>query len=133
MLTAAERAAGRAWRAFSDGALAVWHDSEPPTYTVPDFLAVWRHECTGHRHTSEAIVLREEYRLSPAYQVRDLRSGELIEVPAGRFGYIYREGRCRTCGENALSRVGRVVDAYRRPALGTKRLPQGNLPATMGS
>jgi hypothetical protein len=39
-------------------------------------------------------------------------------IPSGRFGFIYREGRCADCKLSGRSRKARLVDAAERPPLG---------------
>lgn len=106
-LSPAEKAAGRAFRAQAAAALATRFATDPPTFEVPPVIAIFRHACPGRGGRSTALTLREHYQLSPA-------AGD---VPAGRFAFVHREGRCRHCGATARSATGRVVDAHTRPPL----------------
>ncbi len=106
-LSAAEKAAGRDFRDTAQGALLRAFDLDPPDIAVPNFIAVYRHACPARGGRSTAIELRECYRISPAYPQH--------QVPAGRFGFIWRAGACRHCGATARSRAGRLVDAHERP------------------
>lgn len=108
-LTEAEKVAGRRFRAESERYLAGLNTNEPPTFVALHLLGVFRHQCRRRNDNSTAIELKERYLTSPIYPSE--------EVPAGRFGYIYREGRCLNCGATARSEKGRVVDAYQRPPL----------------
>jgi len=106
-LSPAEKAAGRAFRDAAQADLLATFDTDPPAFTVPSFLALYRHHCPARAGRSTALPLHEIYLHSPA-------DGD---VPAGRFGFIYRAGRCRSCGQQARSRAGRLVDAQVRPPI----------------
>lgn len=106
-LSDAEKAAGRLFQTESEAILSRLNAASPPTYVVPFFLGLYRHLCAGRQDRSAGLELKELYRLSPIYQ----------DVPAGRFGYLYREGRCRACGQTARSEVGRLVDGWQRPPI----------------
>jgi hypothetical protein len=108
-LTASEKVAGRRFRAAASAELAVLNTEDPPTVDVPHFIGVYRHQCVARDHRSLPIELKERYVVSPIYPVQ--------AVPAGRFGFIYREGRCRACGQTARSNSGHLVDARERPPL----------------
>ncbi len=106
-LTDAEKAAGRAFR---DAAATAWNArlaAEAPTYEVPTVISQFRHTCPARAGRSTALPLVEIYQTSPAHG----------DVPAGRFAYITQAGRCRACGQSALSATGRLVDAQTRPPL----------------
>lgn len=109
MLTAQEKQAGRRFRDVEQALLDRRFETDPPTYTVNGLIAVYRHPCPARGGVSSMLELREIYLHSPPYTDP--------EVPAGRFGFIYREGSCRQCGHTALSRIGRIVDAGERPPL----------------
>ncbi len=111
-LTDDEKRAGRLFRLLAQNHLVAAFDSHPPDFRVPNFLAVYRHPCPGRQMRSTALELCEVYRLSPVDGA----------VPAGRFGFITREGTCRSCGQTAASRAGRLVDAYVRPPIATARV-----------
>lgn len=108
-LTAVEKNAGRIFRTDSQMFLAALNEKDPPTYDVPFFLGLFRHICSAKNSRSVAMELKEQYLVSPIYPVEN--------VPAGRFGYLYREGRCRACGQTARSRAGRLVDGWERPPI----------------
>ena len=109
MLSEAEKAAGREFRSRMREQLDALHVADPPTYLVPDVIALYRHKCPARGMRSTALELKEIYAASPIYPAHD--------VPAGRFGWIYREGRCRGCGQSARSGTGRLVDGWQRPPL----------------
>lgn len=106
-LTAQEKQVGRRFRDTQTAELADSFRTDPPDHTVPDVIGQFRHPCPARGGVSTALELRENYTFSPA----DRDTG----VPAGRFGFIFREGRCRHCGATARSRPGRLVDGWRRP------------------
>lgn len=104
-----EKAAGRRFRDAAQADLLTSFDHDRPTYTVPNFLALFRHNCPARDARSTALELKEVYLHSPAYPD--------LDTPAGRFGFIYRQGRCRACGQTARSRAGRLVDGWQRPPI----------------
>lgn len=108
-LTETEKNVGRRFRTDAETQLLVLNEADPATYEVPFFLGLFRHICSARSQRSVAIELKEQYLISPIYVDED--------VPAGRFGYIYREGRCRACGQTARSGVGRLVDGWERPPI----------------
>ncbi len=108
-LSPAEKAAGRAFRDAAQSALLRTFDADPPTFAVPNFVALYRHNCPERGGRSTALELKEMYQFSPAYPEH--------EVPAGRFGFLWRYGTCRHCGATARSRAGRLVDAHQRPPI----------------
>jgi hypothetical protein len=108
-LTAVEKAAGKRFRVQAELHLELRNTNDPPTYEVPFFLGIYRHLCSARSGRSTGMELREQYLLSPIYPEEN--------VPAGRFGFVFREGRCRACGQTARSRVGRIVDGWERPPL----------------
>lgn len=108
-LTPPEKAAGRSFRDRAEADLATTFQADPPDLVVPHFIALYRHSCPARKDISTALELKEMYLLSPAYPQHN--------VPAGRFGFLYRQGRCRLCGQTARSRTGRLVDAHERPPL----------------
>lgn len=108
-LTPLEKQAGRLFYADCERQLASINDIDPPTYDVPVFLSVYRHLCHGRGNRSTGLELKERYWESMTYPQ--------FGVPAGRFGFLFREGRCRGCAESARSRTGRIVDAWTRPPL----------------
>lgn len=108
-LTPEEKQAGRLFRDTCQAELVAQVEAKPPTYIVPNWIAVYRHPCPARGNRSTALELHEVYRQSPEYPQ--------YGVPAGRFGFIARAGSCRACGHTAGSRAGRLVDARERPPL----------------
>lgn len=109
MLSTEEKACGRFFRDQWQFTLAGRNETDPPRYLVPDFIGHFRHLCSARHGRSTALELKEIYVLSPIYPEHG--------VEAGRFGFIYREGRCRGCGQNARSGEGRLVDGRQRPPI----------------
>lgn len=137
VLTKEEKVAGRLFKASCQDKLDCLNESSPPTYLVPNFLALFRHLCPGHAEVSTALELKEIYEYSPSFEL--LRFGEdLVEsghpivteappdeavlIPAKRFGFIYKEGKCKSCGQTARSKEGTFVDAYERAPLRSRNL-----------
>lgn len=98
-LSPTEKTAGRAFRDAQICALADLNTADPPEYYPPNFLKVYRHPCPSRGARSTALQLKEVY----------------VHSPDGRFGWIYKQGRCPACGQRARSRAGKLVDAYARP------------------
>lgn len=110
MLTAQEKTAGRFFRDEAHAELQRSLRENPPTHLVPIIApTVLRHSCRHRDGRSTALLLAERYIYSPAYPE--------YGVPKGRFGYIYRAGTCRGCGDTARSKEGRLVDGWARPPL----------------
>lgn len=137
-LTAHEKTAGRHFRDEQAANLEELNALDPPSFTVPSVLAVIRHQCSARQGRSTSLVLREVYIPSGAYDVFGTDGGLIVtdateldppqwmvdtqaysRVPAGRFGYVYRCGTCRGCGETARSDA-RLVDGWARPPLQTR-------------
>jgi len=125
-LTPAELAAARLFRGQQRAALA---KLDPPDITVSVFVRQYRHNCSAQNGKSVALELREHYVRSPLYRVcycsvvaeqgpdfphRDC-DGSVIAAEAGRFAFIWTEGRCNACGTTARSSRGRLVDSAERP------------------
>lgn len=110
MLTREEKQAGRFFKGMAQGVLDERLAAESPTYVIPGCLGVLRHACPQKQNRSTALNLHEIYVISPSVSHWD--------IPAGRFGFIFREGRCRSCGQTALSKDGQIVDGYERPPQG---------------
>jgi hypothetical protein len=106
-LTHSEKQVGRQFKLDCEAALNQRNAEEPPTYEVPFFLGIYRHLCSARNNRSTGLELKEQYWVS----------GDYPGVPAGRFGFIFREGRCRACGQTARSWVGRLVDGLDRPPI----------------
>lgn len=108
-LTEQDKTAARLFRDQAQADLIATFEADPPTYTVPTFIALYRHLCASRGHKSVALELKEIYVVSPIYPEHG--------VPAGRFAFLYRQGRCRGCGQTARSRKGRLVDGWKRPPI----------------
>lgn len=106
-LTESEKMAGRAFRDERQAVLVELNRLDPPVFCVPVFIGIYRHLCVARENRSTAIELFERYFLSPKYPE--------FGVPEERFGFLYREGECRGCGQVARSDTGRLVDALVRP------------------
>lgn len=137
-LTANEKIAGKRFRAEQQEKLTALMQSEPPTFSMPTFISHQRHECPARNDVSTAIELKEVYEHSPAYFIvegdengtyeaqleEELSVGaEILEtIPAGRFGFWYKDGKCRNKGCHATVRspAGVFVDAYYRPPMANR-------------
>src|SRR5262249_11814592 len=137
VLTTAERAAGRWWRDLQLTELAALNAARPPMQSPSPFIRHIRHLCPGNNGASISFDFAYTYVTSPRIGVcycsvikpvpdellgkfphEDCAGGEL--VPAGRFAFVYREGRCALCDLTARSTTGRVVDARERLPTGRK-------------
>lgn len=128
-----EKVAGRLFRDLAQLDLDALNVEQRPHYTVPPVIPSYRHQCDQREFLSTSLELREVYVASPRLVVETDEQGVSVayvyaehrpnrdmdswQMPAGRFGYIYREGRCRHCGRIARSNVGRIVDAWQRPPI----------------
>lgn len=128
-----EKVAGRLFRDSAQLDLDQLNAATPARYPVPSFLAVYRHICPGRQELSTALELREVWVPSPRIVVETPLGGtpravlyelwrptddvDLWHMPAGRFGFIYREGKCRSCQRTARSEKGRFVDGWERPPI----------------
>lgn len=110
-LTQTEKTAGLKFLETEQAKLLASFETDPPSYRPLPWHKIYRHECSSRNNISTAIELKEKYIFSPELEV----DGEVI--PAQRFGFIFKEGRCRGCGNVARSKTGRFVDAYTRPPL----------------
>lgn len=108
-LSEVEKQIGRQFRREQAHRLDSLNEADPATYEVPHFLGLYRHLCAARDNRSTAMELKEQYVASPIYSHEG--------VPAGRFGFIFREGQCRACGQTARSETGRLVDGWQRPPL----------------
>lgn len=116
-LSCAEKIAGRQFRDAAQAKLLATFDGEKaPTYTAPNFLGIYRHNCPARQGRSTGLVLDEIYTPSPECDIFT-DDGSREWVAPGRFGFIYREGRCRGCGQTARSKAGRLVDGWVRPPI----------------
>jgi hypothetical protein len=101
VLTRAEKAIGRAWRAERLAALQALNAENPPGELVPPFGRHFRHNCAARQGRSTSFELKERY----------------DRCPDAPLGWIWKEGKC-ACGLTARSSDGYVVDARERPPLG---------------
>lgn len=132
-LTSAEKAAGRLFRAGQKDELARRNLAELPDGLCspygPPYL---RHMC-GEKKGTVALALKTRKRDSPAYVVsgnggaepvseeqaqvfrgviaaREAGTGLLTAViPAGRFSWVWLEGRCSSCSYTARSSSGYII------------------------
>lgn len=102
VLTEQEKIDGRRFRDEVSQWLRQQWEAEQPYYQAPTYLAVIRHLCPALGYKSVSLTLQEQYVLSPQKRV----------------GFVYRRGKCPKCRRVALSKEGRIVDAYERPAMG---------------
>lgn len=109
MLTEAEKTAGLRFQGQMRSELHLLFETASPDHVMLPYIAVFRHHCAARMNRSTSLEMPEVYITSPAY--------EDLCVPEGRFAFIWREGRCRLCGETAWTQPGRLVDAYERPPL----------------
>jgi hypothetical protein len=136
MYTKVEKAAGRVFRDQCRDYLSYLSAEDPVDYTVPAFVGHYRHACPARELRSTALECKEWYIPSAAMVVYPLSDGRLgvtnlsdvpddqplsafdgEGVPAGRFGFIFRVGKCRGCGATARSRTGRLIDGWDRPPI----------------
>ena len=128
-----EKVAGRLFRDRSQADLDDFRATTVPDFDVPFFIAIYRHLCPARDFASMALELREVYVTSPRIVVlsteRGIDRAEFYDewawsdefdtwiVPAGRFGFVYRTGRCAACNQRGTSIAGHFVDAWNRPPL----------------
>lgn len=130
-LTGPEKVAGRRFRDWQCGLLAESLAADPPDLAPSLWNAHIRHNCAARDGRSTSFRMHEVYVLSPAYAV--CSCGETVaaseegshhpvtgcqrtEVPAGRFAFFYKEGKC-SCGLTGRSLLGQfVIAADRSPA-----------------
>ena len=130
MLRPEQKAAGRLFRDIEQALLLSSHETDPPTFAPPNFLAVYRHNCAGRNGRSTELALEEQYITSPEIVawlddgvwlaaktgvIKGEPEGTIVEE--GFFAFIYRAGRCRSCGCTARSRAGRLVVTRQRPPI----------------
>lgn len=155
-LTKIEKAAGLVFREEQQTKLMDLHQTSPTTFALPTFMQIVRHECPGRKMISTALRCSEKYIYSPAYVVHyhealSEKTGKLIQVvdsveelspdvlaveakfpqvaeviPAGKFGFFYKEGICKNkdpqngklCGQTQRSKDGVFVpDTSERPPI----------------
>jgi hypothetical protein len=132
-LTDAEKEFARRFRDAAQSQLTAKIHTDPPTYTPPMFLAIFRHKCSSRPHNeSTAIELKEVYVSSvdaiggewfghevEASHFKELYPdhvnglGETEGLPL--FGFFYKEGECRKCKDTAVSPAGKLVLQSERP------------------
>lgn len=133
MLEPEEKVAGRLFREYASKQLAEEIEYNKPDYIVPPVIGLYRHACDAKDGISTALDLKEVWVPSPRIVVERADDGVLTAfffaqwvvntnvdtwaVPDGRFGFVYRQGKCRWCDKTAKSKYGRVVDPYERPPL----------------
>lgn len=131
-LTALEKQAGRAFRDVRQAVLDALNEADPPGEFVLPLWRVVRHECPAAGGASTGITLREVNEPSPAYLAcycstvgqagPDFPHGDCdgakVVSAAGRFAFIWKEGKCSGagCGLAVRTRTGRfAVTADRLP------------------
>ena len=129
-----EKAAGRLFRDTEQALLDALNAAQPPTYVVPYVIALYRHRCPARESRSTSLELREVYHASEKIAVETDDGAHTAHwyaawwpgraaqvdtwlVQAGRFGFVYRDGRCRGCAQTARSATGRLVDGWDRPPI----------------
>lgn len=100
-LTEEEKVRGRVFREEQQAALEALNAGNPPDYYPPNFLSIYRHNCSRRGGISTALNLHEVY----------------VYDEAKRLAWIYKEGKCGACGQTARSRTGSVKDAHERAPL----------------
>jgi predicted Zn-ribbon and HTH transcriptional regulator len=90
--------------------LAKLNTDEPPDHTPPPFLGSFRHRCPAQRNVSKPIDLREKY----LYPSTEMAATTNSTTPAA---LIYREGKCKKCGQTARSTSGTVTNPDSRPPI----------------
>ncbi len=127
-MAAAETRAAEALQGWLDGQNAL----QPPLYDPPWFAGRYRHTCPVRADRSTALDLKERYvtlqELIDREEVDgwefDYSGADEVDVELGiedtsprSVAIIYREGRCKFCGQEARSSVGKVVNVADRPPL----------------
>lgn len=128
-----EKVAGRLFRGRAQADLDDYRAAVKPELDVPVWIASYRHLCTARSSNSTALELREVYVTSSRIVVETDDDGvhratffdewtvnrdhDQWIVPAGRFGFIYRNGHCTACDQRAVSPRGLLVDAWERPPI----------------
>jgi len=100
-LSPEEKVAGRKFRDEQQAYLDRLNETDPPTYDegVDTLQRYIRHEC-AKQGGRKALSMQEVY----------------IFSDDKKFGFIFKEGKCR-CGETARTATGRFVIASERPPL----------------
>ena len=112
-----------------EGWLTHLNESEPALYDVPWFAGRYRHTCSARGDRSTALDLKERYVTiadalrflneqlqSVRPQVRWGVGGPGFEDPEA-YAIVFKEGKCRWCGDTARSHEGRVVATADRPPM----------------
>lgn len=98
------------------------NEADPPDHDTPPHIAIYRHPCDRARQSkglagkgvSTAIDLKERY--VTLGEAETAATGMPAESPwALAYAIIYREGKCKKCGQTARSLVGRAVETASRP------------------
>lgn len=132
IVTPVEKIAGSKFRDGAQAALSETFDTNPPNAIVPNAMGImYMHECPHKDGARTAIDIKEVRVKSPALWVFDTEPPEVVDaddpvapakalmsettvVPAGRFGFVYRQGTCKSCEFTVRSATGRLVDAWER-------------------
>lgn len=117
-LTPLEKTAGRAFRDDRQRALDDLNAARPPGMLALPVWHVVRHECPAAGGASVGISLREVREDSPEYQSGIPGTGVSARVicAAGRFAFIWKEGKCSGCGQAVRTKHGRFDVRADRPA-----------------
>lgn len=117
-LTSLEKAAGRAFRDGRQQALDDLNATRPPDLFALPVWHVVRHECPAAGGASVGINLREVREDSPVWLDGLPGTGVSAKViiAAGRFAFIWKEGKCSGCGQAVRTKRGRFAVQADRPA-----------------
>jgi hypothetical protein len=135
-LTESEKEQGRIFRGAAAAALVRLNYDDPPDFKPLPVSGLFRHNCAGRKGVSTALRLYEVYMVSstpiPAQAFHDVHQAQALMGVAhpdvcvdgwlgddGRFGFRYREGKCKGCNQAARSSTGIFVDVLDRPPLPT--------------
>lgn len=135
-LTETEKEQGRIFRGAAAAYLARLNFDDPPDFKPLPVSGLFRHNCPARRGVSTALQLIEVYMASSTPIEPELPqflhwacTAMGVEHPEasldgwsgddGRFGFRFREGKCKGCSQTARSAVGIFVDALDRPPLPT--------------
>lgn len=138
-LTESEKEQGRIFRGAAAAALVRLNWDDPPDFQPLPVSGLFRHNCAGRKGVSTALRLYEVYMVSstsiPGQLPQFLHQACIlmgVEHPAeslegwagddGRFGFRYKEGKCKGCNQAARSSTGIFVDVLDRPPLPTSSI-----------
>lgn len=97
-LTEEEKVRGRQFRDEQQAKLDALNEADPCDYYPPNFLSIYRHNCERRGGISTALNLHEVY----------------VYSDDGRLAWLYKQGKCGSCGQTARSKTGKVKDAHER-------------------